>query len=117
DDGVGLAVAGARRAIEVQVDGKNVGGGQVVDSDGVGAAEGVEVDRLDAAEVHGDVADIAGEPDAMEWRAGAAVGDVELLREVRAVEHNPVPAAALPVDHVAAIAGVPLERVVAAAHA
>ena len=33
----------------------DVGAGQVVDGDRVGAAQGVEVDLLDAVEVHGDV--------------------------------------------------------------
>ena len=46
DDGVGLAVAGgaADRAGEVDVDLRHVGAAQVVDGDGVGAAQGVEVD-------------------------------------------------------------------------
>ena len=74
--------------VEVQVDRGDVGSGQVVDGDGVGAAQGVEVDRLDAGEVHRDVADVAGEPDAI------AVGrDTEILRVVRAVEDHPVGAA------------------------
>ena len=55
DDGVGLAVAGAAagRAREVEVDVGDVGAGQVVDGDGVGAAEGDDVDLLDAVDVHG----------------------------------------------------------------
>ena len=56
DDGVGRAVAGAAAgAGQVEVDLGDVGAGQVVDGDGVGAAQGVEVDRLDAVEVHRDV--------------------------------------------------------------
>src|SRR5262249_28452217 len=58
DDGVGLAVAAARGAIEVQVDVNQVGCGQVVDGDGVEAVEGVEVHRLDAVEVQGDAAHV-----------------------------------------------------------
>ena len=40
---------------------RDVGAGQVVDGDGVGAAEGGDVDLLDAVDVHGDVADVAGQ--------------------------------------------------------
>ena len=112
DDGVGLAVAGAAagRRCQVEVDLVHVGAGQVVDGDGVGAAEGVEVDALDAVEVHRDVADVAGEPDA------AAVGrEVDLLGDVGAVEQQRV-GAGLALDGVAAVAGVPDERVVAGAH-
>ncbi len=49
----------------------------------VGAAEGVEVDLLDAVEVHGDVADVAGEPHAL-----AVGGDVDVLVDVGAVEQH-----------------------------
>ena len=57
DDGVGRAVARAGPAGvgQVEVDLGDVGAGQVVDGDGVGAAQGVEVDLLDVVEVHGDV--------------------------------------------------------------
>src|SRR5262249_43378324 len=110
DDGVGLANGQAGGAAQVQVEPVEVGGGRggrVVDGDDVGAAEDVEVDLLDAAQVHGDAADVAGEPDAR------AVGrDVEPLGEVRAAEHQPVPDPALPFDRVAAVAGIPHERVV-----
>src|SRR5262249_8621651 len=88
DDSIGLAVEG-----EVEVDLADVGRGQVVDGDRVGAVAGVEVDHLDAVEVQGDVADVAGEPDAMDWRANAAVRDGELVRVVRAAERQRVPAA------------------------
>ena len=87
----------------------DVGAGQVVDGDRVGAAEGVEVDLLDAVEVHGDVADVAEEPDP------AAVGrDVDVLVGVGAVEEHRV-GAALALDDVAAVARVPDEGVVAGA--
>ena len=45
DDRVGLAVAGAARVAEVDVHAGDVGAGEVVDGDRVGAAEGVDVDR------------------------------------------------------------------------
>ena len=103
DHGVGLAVAGPRACStgQVEVELGDAGAGQVVDGDGVGAAQGVEVDHLDAVEVHHDVADVAGEPDAR-----AVGGDVELLAGVGAVEAQGV-VAALALDCVAAIAGVP----------
>ena len=111
DDGVGrpVALAAARRRRQVEVDLRDGGAGQVVDGDGVGAAQGVELDVLDAVEVHGDVGDVAGEPHA------AAVGrDVDLLGDVGAVEQQRV-GAGLALDDVAAVAGVPDEGVVAGA--
>jgi len=64
---------------------------------------------LDAVEVHGDVADVAGQP------GPTAVGrDVEVLADVRAVEHQRV-GAVLAFDDIAAVARVPDERVVAVA--
>ena len=62
DDGVGLAVVAACGASEVHVDRGKLGPAQVVDGDRVGAPQGVEVDRLDADEVHRDATDVAGEP-------------------------------------------------------
>ena len=105
------AVAGraADRAGEVDVDLRDVGAGQVVDGDGVGAAQRVEVDALDIVEVHDDVAEVAGEPHA------PAVGrDVEDLGAVAAVEQHRV-GAVLALDGVAAVARIPLEHVVAGA--
>ena len=94
---------------EVEVDAGDAGAGQVVDGDGVGAAEGDDVDLLDAVDVHGDVADVAGQPQP------AAVGrQVDVLVDVGAVELQRV-VAALALDRVAAVAGVPHERVVAGA--
>src|SRR5439155_3060446 len=62
---VGGAVAGvaAGGCGEVGVDGLDVCAGEVIDGDDVGAAEGVEVDGLDAGGVHGDVGDVAEEPE------------------------------------------------------
>ena len=64
---------------------------------------------LDAVEVHGDVADVAGEP-----RPAAVGRDVDVLVDVGAVEHQRV-GAGLALDGVAAVARVPDERVVAGA--
>src|SRR5262249_23248014 len=111
DDGIGRAVAGGAtdRSGQDQADPGHAGAGQVVDGHGVGAAEGVDGDGLDAAQVHGDAADVAGEPDAR------AVGrEVEPLRGVRPVEHQPVQAGAA-VDGVAAVARAPQEGVEARA--
>src|SRR5262249_27356653 len=107
DDGVGLAVPGATAGGrgEGEVDGGDAGAGQVVDRDRVGAAQGVDVDGLDAGGVHGDGADVAGQPQV------AAVGrQVDLLGDGGTVEDHrvlTVPA----IDGVAAVAGVPHERV------
>ena len=58
--GRAVAAAGADDA-EVDPDLLHGGAGQVADRDGVGAAERIELDGLDAVEVHGDVGDVAGE--------------------------------------------------------
>src|SRR5262249_19659255 len=72
---------------------------------GVGAAEGVDGDGLDAAYVRRAAVNVAGDPD-----AGTAGRDVEPLRGVRAVEDDPVRAVAA-LDGVAAAARLPAERV------
>ena len=59
----------------------DVGAAQVVDGDEVGAAEGVEVDPLDAGGVHRDVAGIAEELEPVSVR-----GQVDALGDVGAVE-------------------------------
>src|SRR5262249_40110167 len=66
DARVGRAVAGAaaRRARQVDVDLGHGGTREVVDRDLVGAAVGGDVDHLDAVHVHGDGADVAGQPQA-----------------------------------------------------
>ena len=70
---------------------------------------GVELDVLDAVEVHGDVADVAEQP-----RPAAIGRDVDVLGDVGAVEHQRI-GAGLAFDGVAAVAGVPDEGVVAVA--
>src|SRR5205823_4892751 len=64
DDGVGRAVASAAagRGREVDVHLGDAGAGEVVDGDRVGAAEGDDVDLLDAVDIHGHVADVAEQP-------------------------------------------------------
>src|SRR5262249_18053999 len=83
DHGVGRAVADvpAHRRRQIDVDLSDIGAGQVADVDGVGAAQGGEVDLLDAVEVHGDGADVAGEE-----HPAAVGGDVDLLGDVGADE-------------------------------
>ena len=73
------------------------------------AAQRIDVDALDVVEVHDDIAEVAGEPNAL------AVGrDLEILIPVAAVEQQGV-GAVLALDRVAAVAGIPLEYVVAGA--
>ena len=74
---------------------------------GVGAAEGVEVDGLDAGGVHRDVAGVAEEPE-----PASVGGDVDLFGRGCAVEDHRV-VAVLALDDVAAVARIPDERVVA----
>ncbi len=105
-DGVGRAVAHAGGRGEVEVDLRHVGSRQVVDGDCVGAAEGVEVDALDAGGVHGDVGDVAGEPEAVAVRR-----QVDLLGDVGAVEEQRV-GAVLALDDVATVTRIPDEGVV-----
>src|SRR5262249_30763391 len=103
----GLAVPGgaADGSGQVHVDPGRIDAGQVVDGDGVGAAEGVDGDGVDAAEVHRAAVEVAGDLDP------SAVGrEVELLRQVRAVDDHRVGAAST-LDGVAAVAGVPDEGV------
>src|SRR6202008_4551510 len=74
DNRVRCSVAPARAAGQVDVDFVEVGAAEIVDGDGVGAAQGLEVDRFDPVQVHHDIGDIAGHQHA------AAVGrDVDLL--------------------------------------
>ena len=108
-DGVGLAVALARVAAEVDVGEPQAGAAEVADGDRVGAAERAHLRGLDRRDVHGDRADVAGQP-----RAVAVGGDVDLLARVGGVEVERV-GAALALDGVAGVARIPLEAVVAAA--
>ena len=98
-------------AAQVDVDPSDVGAAEVADDDVVGAAEGAELDVLDVVEIHRDVGDVAGEEHA------SAVGrDVDVLGDVGAEEQHRV-GAVLALDGVVAVARVPLEHVVAGAHA
>ena len=96
-------------AAKIDVDVLDVGLGEVVHRDGVRPALSVDVDGLHVVEIHGDVADIAGQ------QGVAAVGrQGHVLGDVGAVEQQCV-VARLAVDRVAALARVPDERVVAGA--
>src|SRR5262249_44568023 len=61
DDRVGRTIAAGAAGLCAEVDGDlaHAGSGQIVDRDGVGATSGVDLDVLDAVEVHSDVADVA----------------------------------------------------------
>ncbi len=107
---VGRAVAAAAAAgREVDLDAGRVGAGEVADAHGVGAAQRAKRNGLDVVEVHDDVGDVAGEA-----HPPAVGGDVDDLVDVRAVELELV-GPGLALDRVAAVAGIPLERVVAGA--
>ena len=94
---------------EVGLDVRHVGPAEVVDRDGVGAAERAEVDRLHVVRVHRDVGDVADEEQSPTVR-----GHVDPLGDVGAVEPQRV-AARLALDRVAAVARIPDEGVVAGA--
>src|SRR5207247_5882500 len=101
DDAVGLAVAAGppEGGREVDVHAGDVGAAQVADGDEIGAAEGVEVDPLDAGGVHRDIAGSA------DGRQPTSVrGQSEPLGDVRAVEAHRV-GAVLALDGGAAVAG------------
>src|SRR4029450_9535265 len=85
DNLVSRAVAGATRRGQVDVDLLDVGGGEVVDRDLVGSAQGVDLDAFDVVEAHGDFADVAGEP-----RPAAIGREVHDLADVGAVEQHRV---------------------------
>src|SRR5262249_6917363 len=91
---------------EVDLDLFHVGAGQVADRDVVGAARGSDVDGLNVVEVHGDVADVAGQRRV----AVARGGEVHDLVDVGAVELQRIGAGAA-VDRVVAVARIPDEGV------
>src|SRR5262249_32299014 len=108
DHGVGLTVGGVDvgGGPEGQVDHAHAGAGQVVDRDGVGAAQGNDVDHLQAVQVHRPLADVAGEP-----RPLAVRREGDVLVRVIAPEDLLV-VAGLALDRVVAVARFPDERVV-----
>ena len=108
-DRVGRAVAARAGTGEVGVDRRQVGARQVADHHVVGTAEGAERDGLDVVEVHRHVGDVADET-----HPAAVGGDVDVLRDVGAVESQRV-AAVLALDGVAAVTRIPLEGVVTGA--
>ena len=95
---------------EIEHDVLDVGRGQVVHDRVVDAAERAEIDPLGVVDVHRDVRDVA-----EELQTVAVRREVELLRASGAVEDHRV-RAGLAFHLVAAVAGVPRERVVAGAH-
>jgi hypothetical protein len=106
---IGRTVGGAVCS-EVDLDLADVGSGQVVDRNHVGAAKRVDVERLRTVHIHDDGCDVAGQS------YPRAVGrDVDLLGDVGAVEDKRV-VAGLPFNRVVAVARVPDERVVTRAH-
>ena len=109
DDGVDGAVAAAARRVHVDVDRVQVGAREVADEDRVRAAERPQREPLDPVQVHGDPGDVA-----RERAHGSRSQDLHVLGDVGAVEGERV-GTALALDDVAAVARVPLERVVARA--
>src|SRR5262245_4014687 len=105
----GRAVARAVAAGQVDGDLLHVGAGEVVDRDIVGAAQSMELDTLDAVEVHGDGGDVAGE------QRMAAIGrDADGFADVGTAEVECIEPA-LAIDDVAAVARIPDEHVIAVA--
>ena len=88
----------------------DVGAREVVDPDVVGAALGLELDQLDVVDVHRDVADVAGEAArARRWPRSSKFSAVLAPLNEQRID------AGLALDDVAAVAGIPLEDVVAGA--
>ena len=102
-------VGAADGRAEVDIHGLHIGAAQVADVHDVRAAERVDGRRLDVVHVHHDVADIAGEAQALAVRR-----HLEGLGDVRAVEQHRV-GAVLALDGVVAVARIPLEHVVSRA--
>src|SRR4029453_18875412 len=101
------------RARQIERDLLDVGSGELVARDGVGngvgVAQGVDLDVLDTVEVHGDGADVAGEGPPLH------IGrNIHVFRNVGAVEQQRS-GAGLALDDVPAVAGVPGEGIVAVA--
>src|SRR5262249_35077329 len=105
-DRIGQAVA-IGRVVQGNADLGQVGAGEVVDVDGVSAPLGAQFDILNAVQVHGDIAEVAGEED-----VAAVGGEIEVLVDVGAEEEQCV-VPALSFDGVATVARVPFESVVA----
>ena len=107
--GVDRTIAATAAGAEVDVDLGKVGAGHVVDGDIVGAAQCAEIDRLGAVHIHRDVANVTGEANAPAVRR-----DVDFLGDVRTVELQRI-GPRLALDHIAAVAGIPDERIVVGA--
>src|SRR5262249_56221875 len=109
--GVGGDITGAGASGRPRVDRhrRDAGAGETAAPDGIGPAAGGEADLLDTAGVHRDAGDVAGEAQALPVGA-----EVDLLRNVRAIEFQGV-SAALAFHHVAPVARIPEEDVIALA--
>ena len=108
-DGVDLRRRPRRSGRADRGDLRDVRAGQIADDDVICAAEGAEIDALDVVQIHVTFA--------MLRRKGtrAPIGDdVDVLVDVRAEEQHRSTVLAL--DRVVAVAGIPLEHVVARAH-
>src|SRR5262249_27384527 len=59
-----IAPAAAGCSCQVQVDAGHAGAGQVIDGDGVGTAARREIDIFNSIDVHNDIGDVSGKPEA-----------------------------------------------------
>src|SRR5215472_15079718 len=108
---VGRAVARAAAEGSRQIDGDllDAGAGKVVDNNVVGAAKGLELNALDAIEVHRDIGDVA-----EERRVGAIGRDGDIFDDVGTAKVERIEAAPA-IDDIAAVAWIPDEDIIAGA--
>jgi hypothetical protein len=102
---VGRGIAAAPERREVLPDVVDVGSREIVDDGRVGASKRAVIDDLDVVQVHEHGAEVAGQAHP------PAVGEqLGVLVPVAAIEAQPVHVV-LALEHVAAVAGIPLHRV------
>src|SRR5262245_13703013 len=107
DRAIADATAERSREIDQHATGRKVGAAEIVDHDVIGAAEGVEIDPLNAVDIHGNAGDVV-----EETHASAVGRTVDVLVDMRTAEHKRVEAGPT-LDRVVAVARIPLEYVVA----